>query len=684
MKRILTALCMLLVGGMAQAASRLTLNDVQGHPGDEAEVALGLASTDAVTAMEVCIPLEAALHYVEGSATLNAERTNGHSIQAAEVDDTLRIYVYSLSRQLLKEGDGTLLTFRLKLGKEPAAYTLQPMAVLSDVDGQPVANVTAQGSTLTLLAPKLSLPNGHALDLGHNPIRSTYTYDIPVSNTGTEPLVLSSITAGDEVLTVSTALPLTIRAGATDQVQVSYSPVKWGSHATTLTLESNAVNTPRQTIRVTGDPYSVNEVHVGNTHGTGDEEVQLTVSMNNMEPIVAGQMNLRLPRELEYVEGSATLHADRTNGHSLLATRNGDTLKLVFYATNNAPLRGEDGTLLSVRLRLKGNGYYPVDVHDVVLSNIDMADMTSATTNGYVTISSPTISSSDRATMPAHPVTEAGSTTYHIYNSGSAPLTVERATFLAEGWAVSTPLPLTIRAGESSPLEVTHRSATEGTYTTTMQLYCNDPYRRMKSVAVSTEAYEPNTLGLTQERQAGGDSKVKVSLSNYSSIVAVQFDLQVTGNAPLSNENLTVSERLSNHSATVTKMAEGKYRVLVYSMVNAPISGNEGEILAFTLSADRNTLATIAIGNIVLSTTDGSDKSSAEDSSIETEFGMMRGDVNNDGEVDVLDLSTLCSTLLGNNPNPYNPYAADMDQDGEVDVLDLSQLVELILKGDTL
>ena len=73
------------------AQNSISITSVSGVPGDEVEVAVMLENTDAVTAVEVQIPLpDKQLRYVEGSATLNADRSNGHQVSAAVVDGALR------------------------------------------------------------------------------------------------------------------------------------------------------------------------------------------------------------------------------------------------------------------------------------------------------------------------------------------------------------------------------------------------------------------------------------------------------------------------------------------------------------------------------------------------------------------------------------------------------------------
>lgn len=128
LKRTILSLLLLAVATLQlHAQAQVSLSLAQGHPGDELELVLSLKGGEAVTALEATIALPAALSYVEGSAQLNTGRVApSHQIAATQADGLLKLYVYSTALDLLKSQDGELLRFRLLLGREPSAYTLQP------------------------------------------------------------------------------------------------------------------------------------------------------------------------------------------------------------------------------------------------------------------------------------------------------------------------------------------------------------------------------------------------------------------------------------------------------------------------------------------------------------------------------------------------------------------------------
>lgn len=60
----------------------------------------------------------------------------------------------------------------------------------------------------------------------------------------------------------------------------------------------------------------------------------------------------------------------------------------------------------------------------------------------------------------------------------------------------------------------------------------------------------------------------------------------------------------------------------------------------------------------------------------------LMGDVNNDGCVDVSDVTTLISYVLGDDPNPFNIEVADIDGNGTIDVTDVTMLINMVLNGE--
>jgi len=64
-----------------------------------------------------------------------------------------------------------------------------------------------------------------------------------------------------------------------------------------------------------------------------------------------------------------------------------------------------------------------------------------------------------------------------------------------------------------------------------------------------------------------------------------------------------------------------------------------------------------------------------------TPLNTIPGDANGDGIVDVLDITTVISFILDNDPKPFLFEAADQKNDGIIDVLDIISIVQIISEG---
>ena len=566
----------------ASATNTLSLSSVSGHPGETLTVSVSLANDNGVTALQAAIPLGEHLQYVANSALLNSTRANGHSIVASATDDTLRVAVFSLIQAALNGNEGELFTFQVKLGIEPATYPLKAETVMTGTNGQALESNIANGS-LTLLSPKIEVVT-KSLDYGHIPIRANYTKTLQVRNTGNEPLHISNILFSAPEFSV-TETEYTIAAGETQSIVITLAPTVHGAISETVRLRSDAINDPdvygANIAALIADPFSVNELRVQPASGISDDTVMVRVRMNNMESIVGAQVSFKMPKQLVFIPGSAA-PLSRAEGCSVLSTMSNDTLTLLLYSPTNTPVAEEDGDLLSFRVRLDGaSGSYQLAPKNTMLINASHQNMVSAVYNAYVSIQSPTISGNSSLDFGHIRIDQPHTETYSIRNNGQVPLTVERVTFLSEGLQVLTPLPIEIACNTSQNITVEITPTKEGAFATTMQVYSNDPTARMKSVSLTADVYEPNSLSFREETK-GTEYHLYVDLDNYSEIAGVQFD--VTGLTPWTSYALT--SRANGHQIVAQPIDENTYRVILFAFSNTTLSGHEGAVVEWIWDAE--------------------------------------------------------------------------------------------------
>lgn len=675
-QHLIALLCLLGIAIPTLADNVITVSSASGQPGDEVEVTLSLQNTEDIVAAEVRIALDKYVQYVSGSAVLNEARADGHQLSTASVADELRLYVYNYGHNALKGSSGNLVTFRLRLGRNPEILTLTPRVILSDSRGQTLHASTNNGQ-VTILAPQLTVLTP-STDFGHIPIRSSYTRNLTLQNSGTSLLSVSGITFSAGEFSIVGQSSFDIAPGATKSVTVAYLPTRHGATSATMTIISDAVN-GKQTAALVADPYSVNELHIGNASGMSDGEVTVAVTMNNMEPIVAGQWSFTLPNALTYVKGSLAT-SEHASALSANTTVVGQKLTCFVYSTNNARIDEGDGVIATFRLRLQGStGTYSLNPTEVVLSNAKLENMVSATSSGRVSIQSPTISCDAGANFGDIPVAAESIRTFVIRNTGRAQMEISRVTFLAEGFSVAEAMPLIIAPNGSQSITIKYLPALEGTFATSMNIYSNDPVNRMKTVAVKGKAYEANSLSLEGQLHDDESYTLDISMTNYSEIVALQMDVRLPEGLELADTHIIPASRLEGLSSIVAPMEGGVYRIAIYSLNNRSVSGNDGALFALRTSGDVRGLQgkVVSVENIVLSNQNGKNYSLTQSLNFEIPRYPYLGDADGDDVVNILDVLATLSIIKGGTGD-FDQNAADANKDVRVDILDVLKILEFI------
>lgn len=606
--RMVLLLLVIVTAGAAWADNRITLSSVSGRPGAEVEVTLALNNTDAVTGVQVTLPLDEHLTYVPSSAVLKAERSNGHSLSATETDGELRLMVYSLTRAQLKGTDGALLTFRLRLGNEPAAYPLQPEVTLGGTTSASLlCNVS--GATATILAPKMAV-DVSSIDFGHVPLGDSYTKTLKVSNTGTMAMMVNAVTFGggstttpgsaDEVYSVD-APSFSLGSGLSRTLTVTYTPAVRGAAEETMTLASDAVNGV-QMVQLKADPYAVNELHTGSASGVSEQEVEIILSVNNMDELVGMQCAYLLPEELAYVEGSARL-SDRSNGHSLSAVVREGRLLLTIYSRQKSLLKGHEGELLRFTLRLVGSqGSYTLTPTDVVLGASWGENVLSESYAGTVEIETPHLDCVSSLVMEDAPITMGATGVLMLRNVSSLPLTLSSVMFTTEGFACEGDFPIVIEGGQSHELPLTYKAGKAGAFEGVLNIYTNDPDHRMHAVTVTGRLYEPNTLEVEALSATSSTYAMGITLNNYSTIKGFQLDMHCSDGLSAEDCTLQLTDRLEGYTYTFKQVGENTCRLVVYSFNKALcVTGNQGEILQLHVNQKPNVSALFSVQNVVLS-----------------------------------------------------------------------------------
>ena len=678
---------MLLCFGIgARADNIVTIGTASGAPGDEVTLSISMQNSDNIAALQLLIPLDQELTFVDGSAELTS-RCGSHAVTAGMKDGVLSLMVYSLEMAAIAGTEGEVASIRLKLGNQPKNITLAASKlILTDSDGGAIPG-TAQSGMASIRCAKAQY-NTMTVDYGRVPIRSTYSRSLTVTNIGNETLEITGLQFSSYPTDFSstTTFPVTVSAGSSASINITYAPQERGTISETVKVLCNSVS-KLNSITLTAQPFAVNELHVQPASGIADETVTVSLTMNNMDAISGFQFEFNLPAALEYVPNSFQL-SGRKLDHAIVATTNNGLLRIIGYSPTDKPFTGDDGELATMQFVLRGRNSVTLKASKCLLTstiNDRVTNVCSADYGATITIRSPRLSAGNTLNMGETPVTSDAVSNFIVRNNGNAPLTVSRVEFNVEGFYIQEETPLIINAGGNKTLHVVYPSTEEGDYEATMQLYTNDPEQRLWNVKITGRRFAPNYFNIsTPDVKSYANLSIDASVNTYDPIVGMQFDLVYPSQyyEPFDG-NCTLEPRAEGMEVSWRRIDSQTLRYFCYFLTGDGIVAGDGKVMSIRLApiggqAPEGTYV-VSVKNIKLGTSEMADKYAGNN--LQSSFHVthaLKGDIDEDGELSVTDVVMLVSAVMNNSSiNDISKY--DMDEDNELSVTDVVILVSLVM-----
>lgn len=182
-----------------------------------------------------------------------------------------------------------------------------------------------------------------------------------------------------------------------------------------------------------------------------------------------------------------------------------------------------------------------------------------------------------------------------------------------------------------------------------------------------------------------------VLLRNENKIACIQFKITLPEGVSLSTTEdgdyiTSITERTEDMSIMCNQEpdCDNSYLFIMFSMKGRSIIGNAGEIMNIKLYISPELsegIYDISIDDIYMTTTDFETIVADTMTSELTIVSTIDGDINGDGEVNVTDIVSLYSYILGNTDG-ISEDVADINSDGEVNVTDIVNLYSIILSSN--
>ena len=669
---------LLCLGMGAWADNKVTLSTGTAVPGQEVTIEVSLTNSDAVSALQLSIPLDENLTYVANSIQ-GTTRLSSHQVSAGVKDGELNIMVYSETMANISGNSGAIASFRLLLGDMPGNFALTPSKLLmTDSQKNPLTGSQENGSVTVSTAR--AQYDTQTITFGRVPIKGSNGRSLRISNIGNEKLTISKVTFTDTEFSTSATFPIEVAAGSSTYMQIDCKPTKRGNLDSKLEVTCNG-SSKQNTILLKAEPFAVNELHIDDVAGTSDEEVIINLRMNNQDPILGFHLEFQMPEALKYVDGSFSL-SDRKEDHEAVVTLQNGLLRIVGYSGSGKAFKNEEGLLGSFRVTLSGRqGVYLRTSKAILTASLDgePTNVLSASYSGYVNIVSPKLNANNTLDFGECSMTEAIEKTFTISNNGNADLVISKVLFDNGHLSVKEQLPLTISQWNSKTITVQNTDKTEGDFSSLMQIYSNDPELRMFSVQVTGKTVAPNYMTFSIDDAATLNYvKLTVSMDNYDAIGGLQFDVVSDDGYTLDNLGVEATSRATRISMTGGQIDKKTLRV-VGVLVGSTIDKGNGKVVTIGLLPSRRLTpgtANLTIKNMKMSSTTmvnryvGPAEQTVSFTVIDSET-LLPGDINRDGTVDSQDINLLVDYIMYNKLNGLDFDRLDVNKDTKVNAADI-------------
>ena len=304
--------------------------------------------------------------------------------------------------------------------------------------------------------------------------------------------------------------------------------------------------------------YSNLYVEYGTAFSKGKTNM-LPISLSNDQEILGVQFDVVLPKGMTFVQRGSRLNANRIYDHALSSNVLEDgSVRMIVTSLSNAPIYDYDGVLVNLALSIPSDmpvGDYAVTLKNIVLTNIDKETIYCPDMTSYVRVVGRWGDVNNDDEINITDVVMMIENILYRYPQGFNEM---MADVNGDGWidVADVVSVIDVILGRT----VISRSAAATDYV--------------------------GQLGIQRQLNIAGETTaVPVSLTNLTTYSAFQMD--VTLPAGLSLEKVAFTERAAkSHQLTYSKIADGKYRIVGFSLQNEGFNGESGDLLQLSVKSD--------------------------------------------------------------------------------------------------
>lgn len=574
-------------------------------------VPVSLSNSNAVTALQFEFNYPADMEYVGVSIS---NRKVDHTVSASVVSvGKLRVVVYSPTQKAFVGTSGAVVAINLKAHTMPGTSTISLSNVVLSNDAGASLSATTSNGTVSVNGPRAEVSTT-ALNFGRVANGNTGNATVTVHNRGNQAFNITSAVSSDARFSVSTSLPTTVAANSSKTLNVSFNNATGDIDVAgilTLTTTDPAPERASFAVALQAQAYSINTVQIAAVAGKAGAEIRVPITMNSQSAISGIQLDINLPDSAILQENSLAIASFVPSTFQFLANQIGTRLKILIFSNDNSIIPPSNGELCAFKVKM--NNYpanYNISFVQTLLSNTHARNVVSAASNGSLQLSAPRLAT--HATL-AYGNINVGQDIYEksfsISNTGNEPLIVSSIVFSNASFRLKNiSLPLTLAANQNQSLVMQLTDVEPGQKTASMQIVSNDS-KRLTSVSLSAQIianFELAALNVTA--QAGNTTHFDFSIKNDLTVTAFQFDLALPSAFTLATLNLLPTNRIAGWNLEYSKLSNGQFRILAYSLNSVGIANKDGIVFSVPFQLPIDIVAgqyDIVLNNIVIANAKG-------------------------------------------------------------------------------
>lgn len=608
-KPLLSFLCLFLflLGQNVSAQTSLSVSSHEASPGDGIVISVSIENDEVFNAFQfdLCFPDQ--LSWKSGSGILSS-RADGHTFSVDLVEPgRLRIISYSMTLAEFSGGTGEVFQTSFVVGKEPGSWSLTPENVtIGGLSGDILDQVNA--GVFTLLAPNLVVSPA-VLSFGEVPLGENKVMSLTLQNTGNQDLNVTGFTFSDSRFSSTETQAFTVPAGQSHSLSIIFNSETKGLIESSITIQSNQPGGDA-VADLQGLAFAVNEIHLLAVSGYSGQEVEVPITLNNMEAFTGFQFTIPLPDVATFVKGSAILNTERITDHVLSADTVNHQLTIIAYSPSNAAFIGTDGQIMTIQLHLEGQGgNYSLNLQDAIMADSEGNNIISAVSGAYLRVKAPHISvGSSLIDYAKVSSLETQSRDLVIHNYGDAELRIDELVFGDSHFSAARELPILIPSYGSETLSIQFSAEDGLLHESFLRIRSNDVERDPMNIQLRAQSYFPNELQIVDAWSlASSRDTLYVNLFNQEGVSGFQFDMAFPAGLTPASSEVFLTDRKSDHALVASELSSGKIRLLCWSASLSVFSGTDGLVVGVPvdIAADVTGTHNIQLSNVVISNEKG-------------------------------------------------------------------------------